>query len=242
MILFIRKIRKRLLAESKFTKYLIYVTGEIILIVIGILIALSIDNWNSGQISRKKEFAILKEMKKNLLSDLRDIRNNIIMNKVSLRANEFVFENLSNPENDTDSLNFYYAHLTLTTILDINNSSYENLKSTGFQIIENDSLRAKITDLYTTSYVFLRNMENVIYSIQSNKIIPLVISNIITDTLFISARPLDYEALSANHEFKESIKLSREWFRFMVGLYENTELEITTLLRQIDDDIKSRNN
>jgi len=79
-------------------------------------------------------------------------------------------------------------------MLDINNSSYENLKSFGFQIIENDSLRIKITDLYTTSYVFLGKMENVIYSIQSDKIIPLVISNIITDTLYVSARPVDREA------------------------------------------------
>ncbi|HDO27070.1 MAG TPA: hypothetical protein ENH02_03035 [Bacteroidetes bacterium] len=66
MILFIRKIRQRLLAENKFTKYLIYVIGEIVLIVIGILIALSIDNWNSKQISHGTEFAILKEMRRNL--------------------------------------------------------------------------------------------------------------------------------------------------------------------------------
>jgi len=59
-----RKIRQRLLADSKFTKYLIYIIGEIILIVVGILIALSIDNWNSEQISHETEFAILKEMKK----------------------------------------------------------------------------------------------------------------------------------------------------------------------------------
>ena len=241
MILFMRKIRQRLLADSKFTKYLIYIIGEIILIVVGILIALSIDNWNSEQISHETEFAILKEMKKNLHSDLLDIQVNIKLNKTSLQANERVLESLSNPESDNDSLNFYYAHLNLTSMLDINNSSYENLKSFGFQIIENDSLRIKITDLYTTSYVFLGKMENVIYSIQSDKIIPLVISNIVTDTLYVSARPVDHEALAINHDFKESIKLSREWFFFMVGLYENTGGEIEALIRQIDNETESRN-
>jgi len=240
MILFIRKIRQGLLVDSKFTKYLIYVVGEIVLIVIGILIALSIDNWNNEQISRDTEFAILEEMKKNLHSDLLDIRVNIKLNKISLQANERVLKSLSNPESNIDSLNFYYAHLNLTTMLDINNSSYENLKSFGFQIIENDSLRIKITDLYTTSYVFLGKMENVIYSIQSDKIIPLVISNIVTDTLYVSARPVDRKALAMNHEFKESIKLSREWFRFMVGLYENTDEEISNLINQIDNEIESR--
>jgi len=46
MIKFFRKIRQQLLAENKFTKYLIYAIGEIVLVVIGILIALSINNWN----------------------------------------------------------------------------------------------------------------------------------------------------------------------------------------------------
>ena len=43
-----RKIRQRLLSENKFSKYLIYAIGEIILVVIGILIALGINNWNEN--------------------------------------------------------------------------------------------------------------------------------------------------------------------------------------------------
>jgi len=46
MIKFFRHIRKQLLTENKFSKYLIYAVGEIVLVVIGILIALSINNWN----------------------------------------------------------------------------------------------------------------------------------------------------------------------------------------------------
>ena len=62
MIKFFRKIRQRLLSENKFSKYLIYAIGEIILVVIGILIALSINNWNENKKDRKleKEFLILK--------------------------------------------------------------------------------------------------------------------------------------------------------------------------------------
>jgi len=242
MILFMRRIRQRLLANSKFTKYLIYVIGEIVLIVIGILVALSIDNWNNKQIDRETEIAILREMKNNLNVDLLDVRLNIDMNKLSLRANNLVLESLSNPEKHIDSISFYYAHLSLTTILDVNNSSYENLKSFGFHIIKNDSLRIKITELYAITYVFLGKMENVIYSIQSDKIIPLVIRNIVTDTLYVSARPLDRNALSMNHEFIESLKLGRGWFRFMVALYEDTEQEIVALMDQIDNEFENRNN
>ena len=46
MIKFFRKIRQGLVSQNKFNKYLIYAIGEIILVVIGILIALQINNWN----------------------------------------------------------------------------------------------------------------------------------------------------------------------------------------------------
>jgi hypothetical protein len=68
MIKFFRKIRQRLLTENKFSKYLIYAIGEIILVVIGILIALSINNWNDYRKERNEEkivlVALLQEFKK----------------------------------------------------------------------------------------------------------------------------------------------------------------------------------
>jgi len=240
MILFMRRIRQRLLADRRFTKYLVYVVGEIVLIVVGILIALSIDNWNNDNQERETEIAILEEMKNNLKIDLNDIRLNIYLNKTSLRANNQVLASLEDTRSEIDSLNFHYAHLTLTTMLDINNSSYENLKSFGFHIIKNDSLRIKITEHYTITYVFLSNMENIIYSIQSDKVLPLVLRNIITDTTFISAKPIDREALAKNHEFVENIKYSRQWFGFMVGLYEDAEFKILALMDQIDKEIQDR--
>ena len=56
MIKFFRKIRQRLLTENRLGKYLLYAIGEILLVVIGILIALSINNWNE---ERKNEEKIL---------------------------------------------------------------------------------------------------------------------------------------------------------------------------------------
>jgi hypothetical protein len=46
MLRFFRQIRQRLLTDNKFSKYLLYAIGEILLVVIGILIALQADFWN----------------------------------------------------------------------------------------------------------------------------------------------------------------------------------------------------
>ena len=61
MIKFFRKIRQRLLTENKFSKYLLYAFGEILLVVIGILIALQINNWNEEVKAHAIELDILNE-------------------------------------------------------------------------------------------------------------------------------------------------------------------------------------
>ena len=67
MIKFFRHIRQRLLSENKFGKYLTYAIGEIILVVIGILMALQINNWNES----RKEKALAKNYYHRLISDLK---------------------------------------------------------------------------------------------------------------------------------------------------------------------------
>jgi hypothetical protein len=69
MIKFFRKIRQKMLTENKFSKYLIYAIGEIILVVIGILIALAINNWNEESKIQKSINNHLTILKQNLLED-----------------------------------------------------------------------------------------------------------------------------------------------------------------------------
>ena len=71
MIKFFRKIRQRLLTENKFSKYLIYAIGEILLVVIGILIALYINNKNQQKINDTKIINILKEIQVDLEKDIK---------------------------------------------------------------------------------------------------------------------------------------------------------------------------
>jgi Family of unknown function (DUF6090) len=70
MIKFFKKIRQNMLTENKFSKYLIYAIGEIILVVIGILIALQINNWNEVQKGKMKATTILKEIRSDMFKDL----------------------------------------------------------------------------------------------------------------------------------------------------------------------------
>jgi hypothetical protein len=152
MIKFFRKIRRNLLSEGKTGKYLKYAIGEIILVVIGILIALQINNWNNSIQQGKLERKYLTELKTNLTFDLKDIQFNIDFNESKLTSNEITLRYLNKEINYADSLQFHFGNLIFTTRTLPNNSTYENLKSRGLEIISNDSLRQQITKLY--SYVY----------------------------------------------------------------------------------------
>ena len=73
MIKFFRKIRQRLLTENKISKYLIYAIGEIVLVVIGILIALQINNWNEDKKVKLKSQIYCEKIINDLIADTLNI-------------------------------------------------------------------------------------------------------------------------------------------------------------------------
>jgi len=116
MIKFLRKIRQKLLSENKFSKYLIYAIGEIVLVVIGILIALGINNWNE----ENKKVAEESEYLVNLLAEFKtnheELKTNIARHKfVKLKTKEL--SNLINPNpkditsNKLDTLMWAMAYI-----------------------------------------------------------------------------------------------------------------------------------
>ncbi len=91
MIKFFRKIRQNLLSEGKTGKYLKYVIGEIILVVIGILIALQINNWNETQKLIKQERQILLELREELETNVKGYENIIQLNDGTIdKTNAFL--------------------------------------------------------------------------------------------------------------------------------------------------------
>ena len=74
MIKFFRKIRQKLLAKNKFSKYLIYAIGEIVLVVIGILIALQINNWNEQQKTKSNQEKYLTLLKTEAINNLNQVK------------------------------------------------------------------------------------------------------------------------------------------------------------------------
>ncbi len=75
MIKFFRKIRQNLLSEGKTGKYLKYAVGEIVLVVIGILIALQVNNWNEIKKSKSESNRLLIDLKSELEEDIENFKS-----------------------------------------------------------------------------------------------------------------------------------------------------------------------
>jgi hypothetical protein len=111
MIKFFRKIRQKLLTENKISKYLIYAIGEIILVVIGIMIALSINNANDIENKRQKELTLLTEMRQNLEIDRDDLDYNIEGSAERIQANEIILKAIQERVPMHDSLKPYDGNI-----------------------------------------------------------------------------------------------------------------------------------
>lgn len=155
MIKFFRKIRQRLLSESKFSKYLLYAIGEIILVVIGILIALQINTLNQNRIDLKIERQLLSELLENLDVNERRLRKSIEEEYRTGRSIQYVVDVLENKRAHNDSMNFHFGRADFTSDIIIAKTAFEAIKSRGFQIITKNTLRKAIIDLFDSEYTVL---------------------------------------------------------------------------------------
>ncbi|WP_299159339.1 DUF6090 family protein [uncultured Eudoraea sp.] len=148
MINFFGRIRKKLSDDNKPLKYMMYALGEIILVVIGILIALQINNWNEDRKRRAIEIKIYEEIFHELSEALFDIRDDLEDHYRNQRSNEIVTLVMLQKKAYNDTLRLHLALSTDDERLTITTSGFESLKSIGFDILTNDSIRRSITNLY----------------------------------------------------------------------------------------------
>lgn len=148
MIKFFRKIRQKLLTENKFSKYLIYAIGEIVLVVVGILLALQVNNWNhkleETQIEQKLLISLKKEITTNIehFGHIIDFHKNSRVMTIDL-LKEFGSSNRKINQNILDSLvEFATAPVTLNPHMGI----VKSIISTGdIKLLKNDSIVQFVT-------------------------------------------------------------------------------------------------
>ena len=213
MIKFFRKIRQRLLSENKFSKYLLYAIGEIVLVVIGILIALSINNWNETRKDRISEKNILQDIKGSISTDILQLNSRIEMAKNDIKSANIILNYLEKNLAYNDSLDNHFIIITSTANKDFSPqiSAYKVLESKGIDLIRNDQLKKDILNLYNIDYYkliyefenFLRNIHD--YGRPLARSLFQTSSN--NSEQLPELKPLDYNSLRSNILLINTLKI-----------------------------------
>jgi hypothetical protein len=139
--------------KNKTGKYFKYAIGEIVLVVIGILIALQLNNWNELRKERIQEIIFLKRFEVELNTNLENILTAISLNKSRIHRAEFLLWTIDKPQLAEDSSSYFMKsieHAGYTNIPLISDNAFEELKSSGnLSLISNEALRATLQKYYS---------------------------------------------------------------------------------------------
>jgi hypothetical protein len=241
MIKFFRRIRQRLLSENKFNKYLLYAIGEIMLVVIGILFALQINNWNENRKTKSQEIKILNQLNADLNTNLEEIEYLAFVNARRLRMCDSIVEALNIHRSFDDSLQLYFERINSDNLFNCSNTTYKYIQNQGVNFLSNDSLRIKVTRIYEHDFENIFTRENMSWRIMNEDLRPAydrlfkagLASNQETN-LYLVNTPRDMETLYADEAFKNVIVRLRAILVIRVRWLTKTIIDLKNLTNEID--------
>ena len=211
MINFFRKIRKKLADDNKPLKYMRYAIGEVILVMIGILLALQVNNWNEYRKDRIKEKTVLKELKENIQININLLDGYIAYHENNNRSSQIILEALKHKQSYSDTLDkhFHRARIQLAGTNYLSHLGYEALKNQGFDILTDQVLKNEIRNLFEVTYE--SRVQKLSWFEQLDPYREKILYDNFIDGSNQAYKPINYESL-VNDQF---------YFSVISGLYSN---------------------
>ena len=154
MLTFFRQIRKSLVGSVQGRKYVVYAMGEILLVMIGILLALQVNNWNEWRKERIQEKRVLEGMANTLQSNLDQIRyHQDFIDRYNV-SGQIILSLFESQDLDSDTLwrHFHFSLVNGASDIWLIETGYEHLRITNGEIILNENLRKEIIQLFEVEY------------------------------------------------------------------------------------------
>ena len=243
MIKFFRKIRQNLLSGGNIGQYFKYAIGEIVLVVVGILIALQINNWNENRKLKNEEFSLLLEVKSNMEATLNSFKNDSVFNHKTIlqyeKIKHYIEEDLPyNRELDTafGMLKSWRSPYPIYT-------AYTTLKTKGLDVISNASLRNKIVTM--NEYEFTRlitDYDKSEWILYQEVVLPFISKHlrIYKENSTTLAKPTDFEILKDNDELRNILELLINERKNGLRSYKKVMLDTKDLIESIENELNSR--
>ena len=196
-------------------KYILYAIGEVLLVMIGILLALQVNNWNEERKQRLKAKGILFEITNDLETNLQSLRNTINFDKRTNLSRQIIISLFERNLSFHDSLQVHlkqaggdYFKTTLSV------SGYETLKNEGLDIVQSPSLRKSIAGLFEVTLPELTQRENSTDNLAQEEVIKYLRQTTITTEA--GKMPIDYPSFLKDHYFLENLRAFHSEYNFLI--------------------------
>jgi len=181
---------------------------EVIVIIIGILGAYALDNWNESRKDGKKEREILNDLVENLEINIRTIESDIENLYKLDRSSEIILSSIYNrqPYIDTLASHFHIARIPKRELF-LSQTGYQGFKDIGLQILTNKELKKEVLTLFETTYPrMLSNYKMV------NTFYPDFDNHVVQNFIYSSSKlvPVDYQKLLDDHYYISWIRAYKE--------------------------------
>ena len=236
MIKFFRQIRQNLLGKGETIKYFKYAIGEIVLVVIGILIALAISKWNKNINDRGIEEDLIIELYKGLQTDKTLLVLELNETNNAIRKLKILNGLLKTTiQQDSDSLNYLFGTVYGIRHLRLNLALYEDLKAIGLGIVKNAALRSQIIKVFEEHYVNIGEIYMMEQSINEvNR--PYYLSNFGSIEFSQYANPVNIENLWNDVYYKNIVHYRIVTLEYnQKTIYEKAIKDIEKLLEMVDE-------
>ncbi len=224
--------------KRKWSFYLL----ELLVVFLGVTGAFALSEWSDSRRDASAEISALESIKVGLEKDLEDIEINIQAHEGGIQAIDSVMAWIGGqPAPDSMGFNMYLIFRDLISIQ--NSGPYDMLKSKGLDIIQNDSLRFQIIEVYDFQMEILEKLEEEYHSNQYHKNYYKTILEGIID--FIEFKPTGGEYISTKSMDKRTRKLLLVYLNdikfnrmFTLSQYKETQLKIDNLINNLDAELK----
>ncbi len=235
MLSMFRKIRRNLFSGSRMNKYLGYALGEIVLVVIGILIALQVDRWNDQRIERQEALSVYESVSQQISEDREELLEVRAYNLERSRAYERANQIIAGQETSkTDSLALFAMLLGQYSDFHRDASIYENLAVSGqLKLLKNTEITGALQNLDMT-YNFINNLESMHWDIIMQELSPELRSVVNYNTMQ-AVLPDRLFGVEIQNIFVESIYLTK----YKEAIYGQALAQIDSLNQLLDLELKN---
>ena len=256
MTKFFTKIRYNLMETGKTAKYFKYAIGEIILVMIGILLALQVNNWNTARLESSKEQLVLKNLQTDFKANIKAFNEAFKSSSEAYNACNTLLEIIKTQDtirNNEDIENLIDTIINEFTSLDLSDGSINEIINTGsLTIIKDVKLRNQLSKWSQTindmnddvelSFNYLFNILspslNEKLLLRNTKIPERIIANTGLNQISKSNFVVDYSKTLLNYKFENEIYFNALNYMFTLNAYKNMESYLLETLELIEANLE----